>query len=53
MYNKVIQLHIYSVIHMYTYIYILDYFPFRLLQNIEYNSLCYTVGPCCLSVLYM
>ena len=21
-------------------------FPYRLLQNIEYSSLCYTVGPC-------
>ena len=21
-------------------------------QNIEYNSLCYTAGPCCLSILY-
>ena len=26
---------------------------YRLLQDIEYNSLCYTVGPCCLSVLYI
>ena len=26
-------------------------FPFRLLQSIEQNSLCYTVGPCWLSVL--
>ena len=24
----------------------LDSFPYRLLQNIEYSSLCYTVGPC-------
>ena len=28
-------------------------FPYRLLQNIECNSLCYTVGPCRLSVLYI
>ena len=28
-------------------------FPYRLIQNIEYSSLCYTVGPCCLSVLYI
>ena len=27
-------------------------FPYILLQNIEYSSLCYTVGPCCLSILY-
>ena len=25
--------------------------PFRLLQNVEYSSLCYTVGPCWLSIL--
>ena len=28
-------------------------FPYNLLQNIEYSSVCYTVGPCCLSVLYI
>ena len=27
-------------------------FPYRLLQNTEYSSLCYTVGPCWLSILY-
>ena len=26
-------------------------FPFRLLQDIEQSSRCYTVGPCCLSIL--
>ena len=26
-------------------------FPFRLLENIEQDSLCYTVGPCWLSIL--
>ena len=25
---------------------------FLLLQDIEYSSLCYTVGPCWLSILY-
>ena len=25
--------------------------PFRLLQNVEYSSLCYTAGPCWLSIL--
>ena len=24
---------------------------YRLLQDVEYSSLCYTVGPCCLSIL--
>ena len=28
-------------------------FHCRLLYNIEYSSLCYTVGPCCLPVLYI
>ena len=28
-------------------------FPYRLLQNIEYCSLCYTVGLCWLSILYI
>ena len=37
----------------YTYIYSFSYsFPL-LLQEIEYSSLCYTVGPCCLSILYI
>ena len=27
-------------------------FHYDLLQNIEYSSLCYTVGPCSLSILY-
>ena len=28
-------------------------FLYRLLQNIKYSSLCYTVGPCCLPILYI
>ena len=28
-----------------------DFFPYRFLQNIEYSSLCYTVGSCWLSIL--
>ena len=38
----------------YTYIYILFYilFHYGLSQDIEYRSLCYIVGPCCLSILY-
>ena len=51
-YSTVIQLFIY--ISRYIYIYILFHilFHYRLLQNIEYISLCYTVGPCCLCILY-
>ena len=28
-------------------------FHHRLLQDIEYSSLCNTVGPCCLSILHI
>ena len=41
-----------SVIHTYIYILFPILFHYGLLQDIEYSSLCYTVGPCCLSVLY-
>ena len=38
-------------LHVYIYSYsILS--PYRLLQNVEYSSLCYTVDPCWLSILY-
>ena len=47
---------IYICMYMYEYIYIRIYiysfqilFSYRLLQNIENDSLCYTVGPCWLS----
>ena len=46
-YSKVIQLYIYI------YIYFQILFHYRLLQDIEYSSLCYTVGPCCLPILYI
>ena len=42
-YSKVIQLH--------TFFQILFYY--RLLQDIEYSSLCYIVGLNCLSILYL
>ena len=39
----------------YTYTYILFHILFHdgLSQDIEYSSLCYKVGPCCLSILYV
>ena len=40
-----------SVIHLHVSILFQILFPFRLLQNIEQRSLCYTVGPCWLSIL--
>ena len=36
-----------------TYILIQILFHYRLLQDTEYSSLCYTVGPCCLCILYI
>ena len=45
--NKVIQLCIYI------YIILQILFHYQLLQDIEYNSLCYTVSLCCLSILYV
>ena len=42
-----------SVIHIHVSILFQILFPFRLSQNIEQSSLCYTVGPCWLSILNM
>ena len=40
--------------YIYIYIYLLKIlFHYRLLQDKEYSSLCYTVGPCYLSILYI
>ena len=39
-----------SVIHIYVSILFQILFPFSLLQSIEQSSLCYTVGPCWLSI---
>ena len=50
------QLLLYSKVNqVYVYLYPLffGFFPFRLLQSIEQNSLCYTVGSHQLSVLYI
>ena len=46
-YHKVIQFY---VIYVYSFS---DSFPYRLSQGIEYSSLCYTVDPCWLSILYI
>ena len=38
----------------YTYMYSFSHsFFYGLSQDIEYSSLCYIVGPCCLSILYI
>ena len=39
-----------SVIHMYVCILFHILFHYVLSQDIEYSSLCYTVGTCCLSI---
>ena len=46
MYSKHTKTHIYLFLFQIL-------FPHRLLQNIEYNSLCYTVSPYWLSILYI
>ena len=40
-----------SLIHIHVSILFQSLFLFRLLQSIEQSSLCYTVGPCWLSIL--
>ena len=40
-----------SVIHLHVSIFLQIVFPFKLSQNIEQRFLCYTVGPCWLSIL--
>ena len=40
-----------SVSHIHVSILFQILFPFRLLQSIEWSSLCYTIGPCWLSIL--
>ena len=48
-------IHIYIYLYLSIYIYILSQIlvPHRFLQNTEYSSLYYTVGPCFLSILYI
>ena len=46
-----IQLHI---IYIYMYFFLIrSFLPYRLSQNIEDSSLCYTAGPCLLLILYV
>ena len=40
-----------SIIHIHVSILFQILFPFRLLRDIEQRPLCYTVGPCRLSIL--
>ena len=45
--SKVIQ------VYIYTYIIFEVILHYKLLQDIDYSSLCYTIGPCCFSTLYI
>ena len=49
--DSVIYIYIYVYIYIYTHTHIL--FHSGLSQDIKYSSLCYTEGPCCLSVLHI
>ena len=42
-----------SVLYMCIYILFDILFHYSLSQDIDYNSLCYTIGPCCLFILYI
>ena len=44
---------VYIYIYTYIYIYIQVLFPYRLLQNTEYHSVCCTVGPWYLLYIYI
>ena len=50
------EIHIYGytyTIYMYVCILFQILFHSRLPQDIGYSALCYTVGPCCSSILYI
>ena len=53
MYSKMIQLHMYVYVYLCVYIYILFHVLSQcgLSEDVIYSSLCYTEGPCCLSIL--
>ena len=48
-----LSIYIYIHTHTHTHHFFQSLFPYRLLQNTESSSLCYTVGPCWLSILYI
>ena len=56
-FNPATQLSVHTYTHSHTYIYIIfiiqSLFLCRLLQDIEYSSLSYKVGPCWLSILHL
>ena len=46
---------LFHILYLYVYMYILFHihFHYDLSQESEYDSLGFTVGPCCLSILYI
>jgi len=53
-YNVVLISAVYQIdLVIYTYILFHLLFYYNLSQGIEYSFLCYTVGPCCFSILYI
>ena len=51
--NTYIRIYVYVCVYIHMYVCILFqiHSHYRLLQDIEYGSLCYTVAPCCLNGL--
>ena len=48
-----LQCHISFKTQLYIYILFQIIFHYRLLHDTDYSSLCYTIGPYCLSILYI
>ena len=42
-----------SSIYIYIYFFSFIFFSTMILQDLEYSSLCYAIGPCCLFTLYI
>ena len=54
MYSLLLYRKVYMYIQLYIYTFFLNIlFHYSLSQDDEYISLCYTIGPCCFSILYI
>ena len=54
MYSLLLYRKVYIYIQLYIYTFFLNIlFHYSLSQDNEYSSLCYTIGPCCFSILYI
>ena len=52
-YIYIISIYMYVCVYIYIYTIFHILFLYRLSQDIKYSCLCYTVGLCCLSILYI